>query len=581
MKITSMKRILTILFGLLFMLLLLSAQTISKSNETPVADSLKIGHFSKNEPVVLNKGTSCSAVVYVSNRDMDKLTFKWEITPEALYDSYACQGVKVSEPVSGLINGEGDSISFRAPLRAGAYRLFAHVYDGSGNFSTADLPFFVSPDLNGASDLGRYTSRTLNLLNSSTPERKNHVKILVYGQSISEQEWWLAVKKHVEEKFPNADIDMRNLAIGGFAAQYLYKTTEMDVSAFYPDLVLLHIYGDPVYYDSVLYTIRSRTAAEVAIMTDHYTGPNKWSDTMSYHLLPSMADRYNCEIINIRDSWKEFLEESRLEPSALLSDQVHLNRYGNLVMAELVKQVFQYKQEFPPDPFGLSKTYSPGEDLVFRGKTLTMPFYGNRVVVKTGRATEKNPDSIQVLVDGLPPSSFPGVYFMSRPANPDGRKWPWLLPAMVRIRHSVPWISEEWKCTFLDAEPPYNDFSFSITGSVTGNDGSGNSREDFWSGSGRAIIKGGDIESGGDWHLNRSYKVLKTTVGNNDFVTWKTFPIGRDYVSESLADDKNGEAGQVLFQGIPNSNHVLKLRKTGKKAPVIKEITVYRPLLNK
>lgn len=576
-----MKRIHTILFGLFFLKLLLYGQGSMKSNETPFADSIKIGHFSKHESVVLNKGTSYSAVVYAHGPDMDKLKYKWEIRQEEVYNSITKQEEEVFEPISGLINGEGDSISLRAPLRSGTYRLFAHVYDDRGNYSTADLPFFVPPDLKGASDLGRYTSRTLYLLNSSTPEKKNHVKILVYGQSISEQEWWLAVKKHVEEKFPYADIDMRNLAIGGFAAQYLYKTTEMDVSAFYPDLVLLHIYGDPVYYDSVLYTIRSRTAAEVAIMTDHYTGPNKWSDTMSYHLLPSMADRYNCEIINIRDSWKEFLEESRLEPSALLSDQVHLNRYGNLVMAELVKQVFQYKPEFPTDPFGLSKTYSMGEELVFRGKTFTMPFYGNRVVVKTAKSTVENPDSLQVLVDGKPPSSFPGVYFMSRPANPDGRKWPWLLPAMVRIRHSVPWISENWKCIFYDVEPPYNDFSFSITGSVTGDDGRGNSLEDFTSKSGRAIIKGGDLESGGDWHLNRSYKVLKTTVGNNDFVTWKTFPIGRDYLSAGHADDNNGEPGQILFQGIPNSDHILKLRKTGKKALVIEEITVYRPMLYK
>lgn len=577
----GMKRILAILFGLLLIQVLLFGQGSRKSNEAPVADSVKIVPFRKDAPIGLNKGTFHSAVVYASDADGDILRYRWEIRPDPVYGSSAGQDEKIPEPINVLINGEADSISFRAPLKSGSYRLLVYVYDGSGCFSTADIPFFVSPDLKGASDLGRYTSRTLNLLNSSTPEKKNHVKILVYGQSISEQEWWLAVKKHVKKKFPYADIDMRNLSIGGFAAQYLYKTTEMDVSAFYPDLVLLHIYGDPVYYDSVLYIIRSRTAAEVAIMTDHYTGPNKWSDTMSYHLLPSLADKYSCEIINIRDSWKEFLEESRLEPSTLLSDQVHLNWYGNMIMSELVKQFFQYKPEFPTDPFGLSQTYSLGEDLLHRGRTFTMPFYGNRVVVKTSGTAEENPDSLQVLVDHLPPSSYPGVYFMSRPANPDGRKWPWLLPAMVRIRHSVPWISEEWKCTFLDAEPPYSDFSFSITGSVTGNEGSGNSREDFKSVSGRAIIKGGDLESGGDWHLNRSFKVLKTTVGNNDYVTWKTYPIGRDYVSAGFTHGADCETGQVLFQGIPNSDHILKLRKTGKKAPVIEEITVYRPLLYK
>jgi len=95
-------------------------------------------------------------------------------------------------------------------------------------------PMPVLPD---TSLLGKYTSRTMNLLKNSTPEKKESVKILVYGQSISEQEWWLEVKRSVKERFPDADIIMENKAIGGFSTQYLFKTVEMDVGAFYPDLV--------------------------------------------------------------------------------------------------------------------------------------------------------------------------------------------------------------------------------------------------------------------------------------------------------------------------------------------------------
>jgi hypothetical protein len=93
------------------------------------------------------------------------------------------------------------------------------------------------PVLPDTSLLGKYTSRTMNLLKNSTPEKKESVKILVYGQSISEQEWWLEVKRSVKERFPDADIIMENKAIGGFSTQYLFKTVEMDVGAFYPDLV--------------------------------------------------------------------------------------------------------------------------------------------------------------------------------------------------------------------------------------------------------------------------------------------------------------------------------------------------------
>ena len=187
----------------------------------------------------------------------------------------------------------------------------------------------------------------MNLLHNSTPEKRNDVRILVYGQSISEQEWWLEVKRAVGERFPDANLIMENKAIGGFSTQYLFKTVEMDVSSFYPDLVLLHIYGGIKDYETVLSTIRSRTTAEVAIMTDHYIGENSWSDSMSYFLLPSLADKYKCDLINIRDPWKRYLKDNNLEPAALLSDGIHLNDFGNFLMAELVKPLFCFKSSYP------------------------------------------------------------------------------------------------------------------------------------------------------------------------------------------------------------------------------------------
>src|SRR5687768_12413129 len=75
------------------------------------------------------------------------------------------------------------------------------------------FPVPVTPDLTHA---GRYLQRTMHLLASSTEEKKNTVKILVYGQSISEQRWWLEVKKDLLDRFPHANLIMENKAIGGF-----------------------------------------------------------------------------------------------------------------------------------------------------------------------------------------------------------------------------------------------------------------------------------------------------------------------------------------------------------------------------
>jgi hypothetical protein len=165
-------------------------------------------------------------------------------------------------------------------------------------------------------------------------------------------------------------------------------------------------------------------------------------------------------------------------------------------------------------------------------------------------------DSLKILVDGAPPSSFQGCYFITRPYNNSGKKWPWELPSMIQVKHTKPWVNEEWTCTFTYAEPPFSDFSFNITGSVTGPDGEGKAGTDFVSRSGRVIIRGGDAEQGGDWHLNRSFQVLKTITKPGDEIKWKTYSICLDYYRPAINKDTAGENCAILFQGIPNSPHL-------------------------
>lgn len=550
-----------------------------KANNAPIVDSLHIDNFQLYQDIKLVSGKMYKARAFASDPDNDSLKFSWEIRPEASYASYAGQGEQEPMPVEGLIVNHSQQIEFRTPAKSGAYRLFVYAYDGKGHFSSANLPFFVKkevptvypvPTLPDTSQYGRYTSRTLNLLETSTAEKPNTVKILVYGQSISAQNWWLSVKKDIENKFPHANLIMENKAIGGFASQLLCKTVEMDVSSFYPDLVLLHIYGSDKMYDSVLHTIRSRTTAEVAIQTDHYAGYNKWSDTMSYNILPALAQKYKCDIINIRDPWKKYLKDNDLDSSQLLSDAVHLNDFGNYLMAELIKPLFTSKSKFVADPFQMVKVYKAGKDFILK-KDFKFDFEGNRVDVILDNP--KGPFSVSVSVDGQKPSDFRGTWFMSRPTNSKGDAWPWNLPAMLRVSHTAPWVAEEWKLRYTNAKPPYDDFAFEIEGSVTGKDGTGKGSEDFVSPSGRVIINKGDADEGGEWHLKRSHKVVKAIVKPGDEVYWKTYSISADSFNE-----KN--TGVItLFQGISNSKHVLGLKINKIKCLKIKEIKVYRPFV--
>lgn len=430
------------------------------------------------------------------------------------------------------------------------------------------------PELPDTSNYGKYTSHTMHLLRTSTPEKPNTVKILVYGQSISAQDWWIPVKESIQSRYPSAKLIMENKSIGGFASQLLYKTVEMDVSSFYPDMVLLHIYGSNQLYDSVLYTIRSRTAAEVAIQTDHYTGENKWSDTMSYYFLPQMAEKYKCDLINIRDPWKQYLTKYQLEPKDLLKDDVHLNKYGEFLMAELIKPLFEYKSKYPSDPFGLCTVLTADKDFKVGKAGIKLPFIGNRVDVVFSPSSENA--KARVLLDNLKPSAFQGTWFMSRPYGASDKSWPWTLPAMIHIGHLQQWVAEEWTCRFTEATAPYDDFSFEIIGSVTGQDGSGTVNQDFVSLSKRVVIGKRDAENGGDWHLNRSFKVLKTMVNNGDQVKWNTYSISTD--SLSMPRENNA---QTLFQGVPNTSHVLQIIPQRKTKLPVNQIFVYRPFYNR
>lgn len=431
------------------------------------------------------------------------------------------------------------------------------------------------PELPDTAEYGRYTSRTLNLLQTSTPEKPNTVKILVYGQSISVQDWWFEVKKAIVTRFPSADLIMENRAIGGFSSQILCKTVEMDVSTFYPDLVLLHIYGSNIAYDSVLYTIRSRTAAEVAIQTDHFAGENAWSDTMSYHFLPVLAEKYKCDLINIRDPWKKYLADNHLSPKDLLKDDIHLNKHGEFLMGELIKPLFQYKSKFEPDPFGLCTVYLPGKDFDLKNGKIEMPFNGNKVDIILSEPNSKS--TFEVLLDGKRPSTFQGTYFMTRPYSDENKSWPWTLPAMIRVGHENLWVEEEWTCKFTEAIAPYEDFTYEISGSVSGKDGTGKGSEDFVSPSKRVIINKGDAENGGDWHLNRSYKVLKTTVKAGDEINWRTYSISIDTLDLSRYSNSKIEKIITLFQGVPNTKHVLTVSGVGIENLPVTEIRVYQP----
>ena len=66
--------------------------------------------------------------------------------------------------------------------------------------ATANYP--PPKNVGDPAQLGLGVQRTMALLATSTPQHHNTVRILFYGQSITEQDWWHEVAADLKRRFP-------------------------------------------------------------------------------------------------------------------------------------------------------------------------------------------------------------------------------------------------------------------------------------------------------------------------------------------------------------------------------------------
>ena len=187
---------------------------------------------------------------------------------------------------------------------------------------SGEAPSFPPANFPDTSGWGRNIQRTMRLLATSTPATRNTVRILFYGQSITEQNWAKLVEDDLRRRFPNANLIVENRALAGFASQMLVKTAETDLYPFQPDLLIFHVYGAHNTYEDIIRRIRERTTAEILMQNDHVTKPadfteetdpaklppagKHWDAFMNHNWLPSIAKKYGCELCDQRALWKAY-----------------------------------------------------------------------------------------------------------------------------------------------------------------------------------------------------------------------------------------------------------------------------------
>ncbi|GAB2591994.1 hypothetical protein GCM10027190_45590 [Spirosoma areae] len=435
-------------------------------------------------------------------------------------------------------------------------------------FDTIGQPYFPVSGLINTAQFAPFVSHTAHLLN--TPSRvglPQEVRIMVYGQSISAQNWWNDVRRYLMNRYPQIRIVMVNRAIGGFSTERLKLTVDNDVVPFYPDLILLHDYGNERDYERIIQIIRSRTTADLALQTDHVgIGQNEsWHDRHAQITLPALCARYGLALIDVRAGWKAYLKQNQLAPSALLTDNVHLNDHGNYLMAEIIKR---HLEALPPtaEPSPVVRVLRAGVDFTVRDNILRLRLTGNRIDLVW--APSASPDgATTVVVDGQKPSTQSGCYYSTHPARQPNGFFLANIGQVLTVQVGGRPQAEEWTLSITEVDTVRQQLGFRLHGSQTGDDGAGRSDSLFTSSSGRIRI------AADAWFRRRNagdfsqYSWLKP----GDRLRWRVVSMCQDMVHPA------GAAPITAVQGIVNKTHLIEL--TGKALSGLREIHVYRPSL--
>jgi hypothetical protein len=454
---------------------------------------------------------------------------------------------------------------------------------------------------------GSRIQRTMTLLATSDKLRHNPVKILFYGQSITAQAWWKTVVEDLEKRYPLAEILAENRSIGGFTAPALVKPAVHDLYPFYPDLVVFSVYGGETTGDleRIISNIRRYTTAEIMIRTPHVAWPKdkpeaevasrQEGDDIDADFLRLMAQKYNCELVEVRDEWKQYLKDNKLEAKDFLGDSIHLNDKGLKVMAALVSRHFQFNPLMPGGWTDVVRSYEvkralvegANDEIVFMGTPwqksgsadakgsssdgiLRLNFVGNRVDVIAGKSHNYKLGVAKIRIDGKPPSEHPGVHAITRSSKALGVWW----PAVSRIGHVRPLVAENWTLRITKTNEEATDFSFEVEGSVTGKDGAGDNKALFVSNSGRVMIEPDS------WNVAWGRKASGKPVPVGFEVTWSVVPMFVDEYTAPKVEDESRVYRTTLAQGLENGPHTLEIIPESDGVVPLREIVVHRPPLH-
>jgi len=429
------------------------------------------------------------------------------------------------------------------------FPLSPRAADAFDNGLAQQLTF--APPVVDTAQVGYGIQRTMRLLETSSAEDPHTVRIAFCGQSITDgNPWTNAIIAFVKNKYPTVDLQSKNFGIGGYNTWLQKDIIENDITSFYPDIVFFYDYGDMGIYESMIQLIREKTVAEVIIQNDHLdNGSGFGSDDNSFNYLPAIANRLNCELADVRTYWKNYMNANGLAVTDFLSDGiVHLNAQGQALMYEILKQYFVYKLVDEATFDDRITKLTVGSSLQWSGRSLTVPFTGNRIEVVSPLQT---PASVAVLVNNKKPSNFVELLNNTRYTNLGTHVFAAYFRKIIFLKPSVP---QTWEILFTKINT--NNYDYTLYGSLAGNQGSGNTAADFTSTDGTLLLKS-------------QYFYKLTPPSQNGRLVFDTTLNGTDTLTFSGVEK--------IASNLPSNTNTLLLQNASDTVPNISYFRVYRP----
>lgn len=436
-------------------------------------------------------------------------------------------------------------------------------------------------------------ARSLALVHGATQEHPRVLKILFYGQSISTPKWTDQAMAALRAKYPYVAFDYRNLALGGWSAKLLARAAARDVADFYPDLVVFHVYGDNKSYEQIIRIIRSETAADVIVQTDHVTEPveplcasgfhlrwtplpgcvghlwfrqRHWEDFMSGLWIPTMARKYDLALEPRRQEWSSYLQAHHLAPMTLIHDRPHPNAQGWTVMANLFTAWFEQQVDRAANirvrDADRVRTYpSPAP-----GAPVRYHFIGNRMELLAAGPLD---GKVKVRIDGKTPQDFDGCWQNSRVSHlPNVVDWPALKQVDIDPGFHQ---ADRWTFRVTGLDDAQDKFAFTLADQLHGPDGSGTASVPFTSADNRVRI---DPQ---DWNMALARQTSGTAIAEgSSFTVDRRFGC-TDQPAVLLANGRR-EQRHVVATRLANRAHDVELI-VAPDAPTIFEVRTYRPAL--